>query len=69
MKVLIATEKPFAPAAVQGITNELKGAGHEVVLLEKYASTAELLEAVKDADAMIVRSDRLHQRYLMLLSS
>ena len=59
MKVLIATEKPFAPAAVQGITNELKGAGHEVVLLEKYASTAELLEAVKNADAMIVRSDKV----------
>ena len=59
MKVLIATEKPFAPAAVQGITNELKGVGHEVVLLEKYASTAELLEAVKDADAMIVRSDKV----------
>ena len=59
MKVLIATEKPFAPAAVQGTTNELKGAGHEVVLLEKYASTAELLEAVKDADAMIVRSDKV----------
>ena len=59
MKVLIATEKPFAPAAVQGITNELNGAGHEVVLLEKYASTAELLEAVKDADAMIVRSDKV----------
>ena len=59
MKVLIATEKPFAPAAVQGITNELKGAGHEIVLLEKYASTAELLEAVKDADAMIVRSDKV----------
>ena len=59
MKVLIATEKPFAPAAVQGITNELKDAGHEVILLEKYASTAELLEAVKDADAMIVRSDKV----------
>ena len=59
MKVLIATEKPFAPAAVQGITNELKDAGHEVVLLEKYASTAELLEAVKDADAMIVRADKV----------
>ena len=59
MKVLIATEKPFAPVAVQGITNELKDAGHEVVLLEKYASTAELLEAVKDADAMIVRSDKV----------
>ena len=59
MKVLIATEKPFAPAAVQGVTNELNDAGHEVVLLEKYASTAELLEAVKDADAMIVRSDKV----------
>ena len=59
MKVVIATEKPFAPAAVQGITTELKGAGHEVVLLEKYTETAELLEAVKDADAMIVRSDKV----------
>ena len=59
MKVLIGTERPVAPAAVQGITNELKDAGHEVVLLEKYASTAELLEAVKDADAMIVRSDKV----------
>ena len=44
---------------MQGITNELKDAGHEVVLLEKYTSTAELLEAVKDADAMIVRSDKV----------
>ncbi len=59
MKVLIATEKPFAPSAVQGITIELKNAGHEVVLLEKYKETAELLEAVKDADAMIVRSDKV----------
>ena len=59
MKVLIATEKPFAPSAVQGITTELKNAGHEVVLLEKYTEKAELLEAVKDADAMIVRSDKV----------
>ena len=59
MKVLIATEKPFAPAAVQGITNELKGAGHEVVLLEKYTEKSQLLDAVKDADAMIVRSDKI----------
>ena len=59
MKVLIATEKPFAPSAVQGITAELKNAGHEVVLLEKYTEKAELLEAVKDADAMIVRSDKV----------
>ena len=59
MKVLIATEKPFAPAAVQGITNELKGAGHEVILLEKYTEKSQLLDAVKDADAMIVRSDKI----------
>ena len=59
MKVLIATEKPFAPSAVQGITAELKNAGHEIVLLEKYTEKAELLEAVKDADAMIVRSDKV----------
>lgn len=59
MKVLIATEKPFAPAAVQGITNELKGAGQEVVLLEKYTEKSQLLDAVKDADAMIVRSDKI----------
>lgn len=59
MKVLIATEKPFAPAAVQGITNELKGAGHEVVLLEKYTEKSQLLDTVKDADAMIVRSDKI----------
>ena len=59
MKVLIATEKPFAPAAVQGITNELKGAGYEVVLLEKYTEKSQLLDAVKDADAMIVRSDKI----------
>ena len=44
---------------MQGITTELKNAGHEVVLLEKYTEKAELLEAVKDADAMIVRSDKV----------
>jgi len=59
MKILIATEKPFAPAAVKNITSELEGAGHEVVLLEKYTDKAQLLEAVKDVDAMIVRSDKI----------
>ena len=59
MKILIATEKPFAPAAVKNITSELEGAGHEVLLLEKYADKAQLLEAVKDVDAMIVRSDKI----------
>ena len=59
MKILIATEKPFAPAAVKNIASELEGAGHEVLLLEKYTDKAQLLEAVKDVDAMIVRSDKI----------
>ena len=59
MKILIATEKPFAPAAVKNITSELEGAGHEVLLLEKYTDKAQLLEAVKGVDAMIVRSDKI----------
>lgn len=59
MKILIATEKPFAPAAVKNITSELEGAGHEVLLLENYTDKAQLLEAVKDVDAMIVRSDKI----------
>ncbi|MDO4692482.1 MAG: NAD(P)-dependent oxidoreductase [Porphyromonadaceae bacterium] len=56
-KVLIATEKPFAPVAVKGITDICKEAGFEVVLLEKYTSKAELLAAVADVNAIIIRSD------------
>lgn len=59
MKVLIATAKPFAAEAVQGIKKEFEGTGHEVVLLEKYETNEQLLEAVKDVDAMIVRSDKI----------
>ncbi|MBF1451985.1 NAD(P)-dependent oxidoreductase [Prevotella pallens] len=58
MKVLIATEKPFAAAAVEGIRKEIEGAGHELVLLEKYTEKAQLLDAVKDVDALIIRSDK-----------
>ncbi len=58
MKVLIATEKPFAAAAVESIRKEVEGAGHELALLEKYTETAQLLDAVKDADALIIRSDK-----------
>lgn len=58
MKVLIATEKPFAAAAVEGIRKEVEAAGHELALLEKYTETAQLLDAVKDADALIIRSDK-----------
>lgn len=59
MKVLVATEKPFAAAAVEGIRKETEGAGHELVLLEKYTDRQQLLDAVKDADALIVRSDKV----------
>lgn len=59
MKVLIATEKPFAKAAVDGIRNIVEGAGHELALLEKYTAKEELYAAVADADALIVRSDKV----------
>lgn len=57
MKVLIATEKPFAPVAVDGIRKEVEAAGYTLALLEKYADRQQLLDAVKDADALIIRSD------------
>lgn len=64
MKVLVATEKPFAAAAVDGIRKEIEGAGNELVLLEKYTDVQELLDAVKDADALIVRSDKVNAAVL-----
>lgn len=57
MKVLIATEKPFAQIAVDGIRKEILNAGFELVLLEKYTNKSQLLDAVKDANAIIIRSD------------
>ena len=59
MKVLVATEKPFAKAATDGIREILENAGHELALLERYTDKAQLLEAVADVDAMIVRSDKV----------
>ena len=58
-KVLIATEKPFAKVAVDGIKSILNDAGYKTILLEKYASVDELYQAVTDADALIVRSDKV----------
>lgn len=57
MKILVATEKPFAPIAIKLIREVTDNAGHELALLENYKDVAELLSAVADADAMIVRSD------------
>ena len=64
MKVLIATEKPFAAAAVEGIRKEVEGAGHTLALLEKYTDKAQLLAAVADADALIIRSDKVDAEVL-----
>lgn len=58
-KILVATEKPFAPIAVKGIREVVEQAGCQLVLLEKYTDRAQLLAAVADADALIVRSDKI----------
>ena len=57
MKVLIATEKPFAKVAVDGIREVVEKAGYTLALLEKYTDKQQLLDAVADADAIIIRSD------------
>ena len=59
MKVLVATEKPFSKVAVDGIRKIVEAAGYEFAALEKYTSNDELLAAVADADALIVRSDKV----------
>ena len=59
MKILIATEKPFSAAAVNGIKEIAQEGGHETALLEKYTSPEALLEAVADVDALIIRSDKV----------
>ena len=64
MKVLVATEKPFSQVAVDGIKEVITNAGGQVALLEKYTEKAQLLDAVADADALIVRSDKVDREVL-----
>ena len=59
MKVLLATQKPFAAAAVKGIKDILEAAGHEVAVFEKYAAQEDLVAAVADAEGLIIRSDKV----------
>ena len=63
-KVLVATEKPFAKKAVDGIREVIENAGYELKMLEKYTDKAELLEAVADVDALIIRSDKVTSEVL-----
>ncbi|HUN01389.1 MAG TPA: hypothetical protein PLS00_00935 [Niabella sp.] len=58
-KILIATEKPFAKSAVDGISKIVTDAGYEIVLLENYTEKAQLLKAVEDVNAIIIRSDKI----------
>ena len=64
MKALVATQKPFAAKAVEGIKAIFNAAGIETVMLEKYVSEAELIESVADVDALIVRSDKVTKAVL-----
>ena len=64
MKILIATEKPFASAAVDGIRKAIEESGNSMALLEKYQDKSQLIEAVKDADALIIRSDKVDEEVL-----
>lgn len=59
MKILVATQKPFSAAAVAGIKEIVTAAGHEFTALEKYADASELIAAVADVDALIIRSDKV----------
>ena len=64
MKILIATEKPFAPVAVKGIKDILDEASVDLELLEKYTEKKQLLEAVATANALIVRSDIIDEEVM-----
>jgi D-3-phosphoglycerate dehydrogenase len=63
-KVLVATDKPFAPVALKGIREVVEGAGYTLLLLEKYTAPEQLYEAVREADAVIIRSDLVTREVL-----
>jgi len=63
-KILLATEKPFAKIAVEGIRDIFKKAGYDMVPLENYKAKEDLLQAVADADGMIIRSDIVDEAVL-----
>ena len=64
MKILIATQKPFAKKAVDGIKEILTAAGYEVAMLERYEEPEELVAAVADVDGLIVRSDKVTEEVI-----
>ena len=57
-KILVATEKPFAKAAIEGIKKIISEAGFETILLENYSQAEDIIKAIADVDALIIRSDK-----------
>ncbi|MFO7180406.1 MAG: NAD(P)-dependent oxidoreductase [Pseudomonadota bacterium] len=55
--VLLATEKPFSAAARNEVVSILEKAGYTARVLESYKGKAPLIDAIRDVDAVIVRSD------------
>ncbi len=64
MKITVATVKPFAPAAVQKIKETAEDSGYEFALLEKYENQSDFIEAAKNTDALIIRSDKATKEVL-----
>ena len=63
--ILVATEKPFAKAAVDRMKEVVaKNSGFELKLLEKYTDKQDLVDAVKEADGLIIRSDKVTREVL-----
>lgn len=63
-KILVATEKPFAKTAIEGIKKIISEAGFETILLENYTDADDLIKAVADADALIIRSDKASKQVI-----
>ena len=64
MKIVVATEKPFAPVAIEKIREVISSAGYHFILLENYKDVSELTSVITDADGLIVRSDRVTEEIL-----
>lgn len=56
-KIVVLTEKPFASDAVNKMSDIAKAENFDIKFVENYKAKEEAYEGVKDAEALIVRSD------------
>lgn len=63
MKILVFTEKPFAPAAVKAIADTVNASENELKLVEG-GTREDFVAAIADVDALIVRSDKVDRALL-----